>query len=278
MKDAKVLTIQDFSSYGQCSISVALPIISAMGSETVALPVALLSTHTSEFKNYTYVDLCQNLLPSAKHIAESGAIFDYIYIGYLGKSKVVEETEKIINLCKNAVTVVDPAMAEGGKLYDGISLDYVADIIKLCKKSYLSLPNYSEACLMADTKYIAHPDDSYIDKICSSLIKKGINRFAITGVSTDKGLCVIYQNGTSREFLPVKEIQGKYYGAGDVFSSVVVGSLANGYSVKDSLLLAIDFTHKAIELTSQDKDHWYGLKFEKALPYLISKMHNGKSN
>lgn len=273
MKESKVLTIQDFSSYGQCSVSVALPIISATGSETVALPVALLSTHTSEFKNYTYVDLSDNLLPAISHIKQSGGDFEYIYTGYLGKSKVIEKVEKILDLYPAAKLVVDPAMAESGELYDGIPREYVKDIVRLCKKSFLCLPNFSEACLMADTDYSSCPDEALIDSVCDKLLKKGISRFAITGVKSGGDLVVIYHDGEIRRILPAEEVEGKYYGAGDVFSSVVTGCLARGKNILESLEIAIDFTGKAVEETSKDKSHWYGLKFEKVLPRLIEALN-----
>lgn len=274
MKESKVLTIQDFSSYGQCSISVALPIISAAGCETVALPVALLSTHTSEFKDYTNVDLSDNLLPSARHIKRSGGDFDYIYVGYLGKSENIEKVENILGLYPTAKLVIDPAMAESGQLYDGIRPEYVKDITNLCKKSLLCLPNFTEACLMADERYTSYPDARLIDSICDKLSDKEINSFAITGVKLNDDLAVIYQNGSTRKILPVKETEGKYYGAGDVFSSVVTGCLARGADTLKSLEIAIDFTGKAVEETSKDKSHWYGLKFENLLSYLIDRLKN----
>lgn len=269
MKDSKVLTIQDFSSYGQCSISVALPVLSAMGNETVALPVAVLSTHTSEFKDYVYTNLSDKLYDSIRHIKSYGGEFVYIYVGYLGKTKTISVVEKILEMYPHAKFVIDPAMAEGGELYDKIENDYIEQITKLCQKSYLCLPNLSEACFMAGCEYSPLQDKKQITKICDKLFEKGIKQFAITGVKLENTLNVIYGNENNITKLPVKEIEGKYYGAGDVFSSVVVGSLAQGQDVLKSLCLAIDFTQKAVEETSKDKAHWYGLKFEKVLPWLV---------
>lgn len=271
MQDKKVLTIQDFSSFGQCSISVALPIISAMGSEVIALPVAVLSTHTSEFKNYEYVDLSSHMLDFAKHIRKYCPDTYCIYTGYLGKSKTVKDVKKIIELYPSAKLIVDPAMAEGGELYDGITDDYVDEISDLCKHSDLCLPNFTEACLLAGMKYTPRPDKDFTTSLAKTLFSKGIKNFAVTGIDKDERICVLIGNNGDISEIETCKIQGKYYGAGDVFSAVVAGAVSQGKSIRESLELAIDFTGKAVEETSKDASHWYGLKFERLLPWLISK-------
>ncbi|MDE6276248.1 MAG: bifunctional hydroxymethylpyrimidine kinase/phosphomethylpyrimidine kinase, partial [Clostridia bacterium] len=153
MKDCKVMTIQDYSSFGQCSLSVALPIISAIGIETISLPVALLSTHTSGFEGYTYVDLKDNVVPAVNHYKKLGINFDYIYVGYLGSSAAAKAVEEVCKLYPEAQLIVDPAMAENGELYNGINEDFAQSIATLCKKSYIALPNLSEACLLSGVRY-----------------------------------------------------------------------------------------------------------------------------
>lgn len=268
MQEKKVMTIQDFSSFGQCSISVALPILSAMGNETVALPVTLLSTHTSEFKDYTLVDLSDNLLKSAEHIKRYNPDFDVIYTGYLGTSATVAQTLEILKLFPSAKIIVDPAMAESGKLYDGIQNDYVDSVLKLCQESYICLPNFTEACMLAGKEYTSTPDDDFLRTLCRALFSSGINTFAVTGIDNGDSLCVIVgEQGKIRKYSTPK-ITGKYYGAGDVFSSVVAGAIAQGKTVEQAVMLAMGFTGKAVLETSKDKSHWYGLKFEKFLPLL----------
>lgn len=274
MRDNKVMTIQDFSSFGQCSISVALPLISAMGCETVALPVAVLSTHTSEFKDYTFVDLSDNLLKSAEHIKGYNPDFDVIYTGYIGNSKALSEVQKILALFPSSKLVVDPAMAESGKLYDGIDGCYVNSMLELCRKSDLCLPNFSEACMLAGVECKDCPDENFTNSLCSKLFARGIKNYAITGVDSGDNISIIISRNGIISKIQTPKIQGKFYGAGDVFSSVVVGALANGLSVIDSIALATDFTGKAVAETSKDESHWYGLKFEKLLPSLIDALKN----
>ncbi len=276
MKDKKVLTIQDYSSFGQCSLSVALPIISAMGIETVSIPIALLSTHTSGFKGYTYIDLKDNIVPAVKHYKLLDIDFDFIYLGYLGSSAAAKVAEEVCNLYPNAQLIVDPAMAENGKYYDGITNNFSQSIAILCKKSYITLPNLSEACLLSDTKYSPIQTRDSILKICKGLVAKGIKRFVITGIRTKTGMLLAYCDGNEIKFIDTQEVKGDFLGSGDVFASTLTGALANNLDLPQSLDLAVKYTQKTVEVTSLDKAHWYGLKFEKTIPYLIELLNTAK--
>lgn len=274
MKDCKVMTIQDYSSFGQCSLSVALPIISAMGIETISLPVALLSTHTSGFEGYTYVDLKDNVVPAAQHYKKLGINFDYIYVGYLGSSAAAKAVEEVCRLYPDAQLIVDPAMAENGELYNGINEDFAQSIATLCKKSYIALPNLSEACLLSGVRYSRIQTKESILNICKKLEDKGIKRFVITGIRTNQGMLLAYCNDGVVKFIPTQEVKGDFLGSGDVFASTLTGALASGLNLSQSLDVAVKYTQKTVELTSQDKSHWYGLKFEKTIPYLLELVQN----
>ena len=271
MKEKKVITIQDFSSLGQCSLTAALPIISAMGIETIALPIAVLSAQTNCCDDYTYVDLQSNLLPAVEQLKNYGLAFDFIYTGYLGKRTVVDDTIKICKDSSSSFIVVDPAMAEHGELYSGITLDFVDAITKLCKLSDLALPNVSEACMMAGCEYSDILSEDKVKHIVDLLFHKGIKRFAITGIKTLDGMKIAYCDNGKTKFYDLSEISGQFYGSGDVFASTLVGGLANGFEIEKALNLAIDFTGEAIKITSEDESHNYGLKFEKAIPFLVEK-------
>lgn len=278
MQDKKVLTIQDYSSFGQCSISVALPIISAMGIETVAIPIALLSTHTSGFKGYTYVDLSGNLSPAAKHIKSQGLDFGYIYLGYLGKSSIALSCGEIARLFPNAKLIVDPAIAEDGKLYSSLDKDMIENMLDLCRKSYLALPNLSEACFMADEDYSRIKDKNDLLKLSEKLNSKGVERFVITGVRINDKMSLAYCDGISTHILDTQAVEGSFHGSGDVFASSLVGALANDLPLEKSIELAIEYTLQTIKLTSKDKAHWYGLKFEKTIPYLLQLLKKYKNH
>ena len=276
MKDSKVLTIQDYSSFGQCSLSVALPIISAMGIETISLPIALLSTHTSGFEGYTYIDLKDNVVPAVKHYKSLGLDFDFIYLGYLGSSATAKAVEEVCNLYPDAQLIVDPAMAENGSFYDGITNDFVQSISDLCKKSYIALPNLSEACLLSGTEYAPIQTKESILNICQKLVETGIKRFVITGIRTKTGMCLAYCDNNEIKFIDTQEVKGDFLGSGDVFASTLAGALANNIDLPQSLDLAVKYTQKTVEVTSLDKAHWYGLKFEKTIPYLIELLNTEK--
>ncbi|MDE6605170.1 MAG: bifunctional hydroxymethylpyrimidine kinase/phosphomethylpyrimidine kinase [Clostridia bacterium] len=276
MKDSKVLTIQDYSSFGQCSLSVALPIISAMGIETISLPIALLSTHTSGFEGYTYIDLKDNVVPAVKHYKSLGLDFDFIYLGYLGSSATAKAVEEVCNLYPDAQLIVDPAMAENGSFYDGITNDFVQSISALCKKSNIALPNLSEACLLSGTEYAPIQTKESILNICQKLVETGIKRFVITGIRTKTGMCLAYCDNNEIKFIDTQEVKGDFLGSGDVFASTLTGALANGLDLSQSLDMAVKYTQKTVEVTSQDKSHWYGLKFEKTIPYLIELLNTAK--
>lgn len=272
MKENKVVTIQDFSSLGQCSITAALPIISAMGIETIALPVAILSAQTNCCDDYTIVDLKDNLLPAAKQLKTLGLEFDFVYTGYLGKSEIVKDVMTICKTANPSHIIVDPAMAEHGQLYSGITPDYVSAILELCKLSELALPNVSEACMMADMPYSEILSKSQVNTIAQRLLKKGLRRFIITGIKTPEGMKLALCDNGEVIFYDLREIKGQFFGSGDVFASTLVGGLANNLDLDNALRIAIDFTTKAIEITSQDPAHNYGLKFEKAIPYLVEQI------
>lgn len=272
MNDTKVMTIQDFSSFGQCSISVALPIISCLGIETIALPIGVLSTHTSEFKNYNYVDLSKSLYKSAEHINKYCKNIDWIYSGYLGNTENINNVAKIKTMYPNAKLIVDPAMAENGELYSDISQDFVDSIRQLCQQSYVCLPNLTEACMLAKLPYPDKPDKDFIDTLCLSLINNNIQHFVITGIKLDGKLVVAHQNNEQRHLYYTNEIPGKYYGCGDVFSSTLTGCMARGLDICKSIAIALDYTYKSVLSTSKDKSHWYGIKFEQNIPYLINKV------
>lgn len=273
----KVLTIQDYSSFGQCSLSVALPIISAMGIETISLPIALLSTHTSGFDGYTYVDLRNNIVPAVQHYKKLGLDFDYIYLGYLGSSATVKTVEEVCRLYPNAQLIVDPAMAENGQFYDGITEDFAQSIATLCKKSYIALPNLSEACRLSGVEYSRMQTKENILKICHRLADAGIKRFVITGIRTKDGMRLAYYDDNKTKFIETQEVKGDFLGSGDVFASSFVGALANNIDLPKSLELAVKYTQMTVKVTSQDKEHWYGLKFEKTIPYLLELLQETKN-
>lgn len=272
MSYKRILTIQDVSCLGQCSLTVALPIVSACGHETCILPSAVLSTHTGGFTGYTVNDLSGDFPSIREHWLKEGISFDAIYTGYLGSTEQIEYVSDIFDTLKsdNAKIVVDPAMADNGKLYWGFDEEYVKGMRFLCSKADIILPNITEACFLTGMEYKAIYDKEYVDELISKLSDICSGTIIITGVSYDseKIHVVIAENGEQTSYVH-KKISKSFHGTGDIFSSAFVGAYMQGKSMLDAVKIASDYTVECIENTIDDDSHWYGTKFETALPSLI---------
>ena len=274
MLNKKILTIQDISCVGQCSLTVALPIISACGIETAILPSAVLSTHTGGFSGYTFRDLTEDIPAIRKHWEKEGITFDAFYTGYLGSAKQVEYVLDIFNgvSANGAIRIVDPAMADNGKLYPGFPEDFPSYMLKLCASADYVLPNITEACLMTGMEFKTEYDKAYIDELIAALTAAGVKNIILTGVSyaPDKTGVVVYENGEYSYYEHNKLPKGSH-GTGDVYASVFTGALCRGKSAADAARIAADFTFECISSTQASfPEHTYGVCFEPLL-YTLEK-------
>ena len=271
----KVLTIQDISCVGQCSLTVALPIISACGVETCVLPSAVLSTHTAGFSGYTFRDLTEDMPAIRQHWVKEGIKFDAIYTGYLGSTKQIDYVADIFadTAAANCVKIVDPAMADNGNLYPGFDMAFVEAMKGLCAKADYVLPNLTEACFLTGVEYKKTYDRAYIDLILEKLTALGCKNVIFTGVSYAPGKTgiVVLENGVysyyEHDFLP-----NSCHGTGDIYASAFVGALVRGKSAYEAAKIAADYTVACIEATAQEENHWYGAKFEPVLIKLIQSL------
>lgn len=272
MSYKRVLTVQDVSCVGQCSLTVALPIISACGVETCILPSAVLSTHTGGFSGFTFRDLSDDMPAIQKHWQKEGIRFDAFYTGYLGSAKQIDYVLDIFATLgeDGAVRVVDPAMADNGKLYVGFDMLYVEAMKKLCCKADILLPNITEACLLTGKEYRTEYDRAYIDELLEALTALGARTVVLTGVSYREGMTgvAVLEDG-KYSYYEHKKIASGCHGTGDVYASAFVGALMHGKSTVESARIAADYTVKCIENTVGDPNHWYGVKFETALASLM---------
>ena len=275
MNEKKLLTIQDISCVGQCSLTVALPVISAMGIETAILPSAILSTHTGGFTGYTFHDLTENIPAIKEHWKKENIRFDAFYTGYVGSVKQLEYISDIMDELRkpDSIIIVDPVMGDKGKLYPGFEPSFAKEMAKLCKKADVIVPNLTEAAFMLDEEYIesGHTKE-YIERILKKLMDLGCKNALLTGVNLEPGkLGIAAYNGETNEITYYFRdlINGMFHGTGDVFASSFAGAMTLGKSVDEAGKIAVDFTVDAIAKTIDDKSHWYGVKFELALPELI---------
>lgn len=268
----RILTIQDLSCMGQCSLSVALPILSACGHEAVILPSAVLSAHT-EFEGFHCTDLTSNIPNITRHWDNQGIKFDAIYTGYLGSMEELNYVADIFATMRKAgaPAICDPAMGDNGELYTTFDMEYARAMAKLCAKADITLPNITEACFMTGLEYKETYDEAYIRTLLSALADIGISTVILTGVSYEEGTTGIVISDNGKYSYYAHEKYGKRLpGTGDVFASVFVGAYMRGHSLYDAAKIAGDYVLKCIKLTSEDSDHWYGVKFEPLLGELIA--------
>ena len=274
----RIISIQDISCVGKCSLTVALPIISAAGVETAILPTAVLSTHTA-FPKFTFCDLTDEIQPIADTFSELAIDFDAVYTGYLGSFEQIELVERFIADFKtdDTAVIIDPVMGDNGALYTGFTQDFADRMAVLCQKADLLLPNMTEASYMLHLPYREDYDEEYIRSVLRQLTVLGAKRAAITGVGfTENEIGVyLYDAQTERYFSYFNEkIPSSFHGTGDIFASCAVGAYMRGHSLEDALCIAVDYTLECIRLTLQDPEHrFYGVNFEQALPMLIKRLY-----
>ncbi len=272
MKQPRILTVQDISCVGQCSLTVALPIISACGVETCVLPSAVLSTHTGGFTGYTFRDLTDDIPGILAHWKKEGILFDAVYTGYLGSARQIELVEEIFStmLTEGGLKIVDPAMADGGKLYPGFDMAFAERMRRLCAHADILLPNITEACLLTGTEYRETFDEVYINALSDRLLSLGVGTVVLTGVGYRPGKTGVFVRGKSgTHYYEHEKMENGCHGTGDVYASAFTGALMNGFSVNDAARIAADYTLLCIRRTAGDPSHWYGVRFEPVIPDLV---------
>lgn len=269
MEYKRILTIQDISCVGQCSMTVALPILSACGMETCVLPTALLSTHTGGFGKPAVVHFDDSLDAIRKHWQENNITFDAILTGYLGSVAAVEAAEGILDemLAPGGSAIVDPAMADHGRMYSGLSEDYAEAMARLCRKADILLPNITEAAMLSGLPYRGNLDEAYVTELLKAMAHPCV---ILTGVGfePDQTGAAVW-TGERAEYCTHEKIGGSCHGTGDIFAAVFTGALMRGKSLQQAAGIAARFTCRCIENTRQTPAHWYGVRFEPVLPELM---------
>lgn len=268
----RILTIQDISCVGQCSLTVALPILSACGLETAILPSAVLSTHSVGFRDFTFRDLTEDIPSIEHHWQQEGIRFQAVYTGYLGSARQIEMVQDI---CRNLLVpggkkIVDPAMADRGELYPVFDMDFVQEMKKLVGKGDIVLPNITEASLLTDTEYREEYDEEYICGLVDGIHRLGAGTVVLTGVSYDaQSTGVLVSEQGKQTYYRHELLDRGCHGTGDVYASSFVGAYMHGKTVPEAARIAADYTLACIKNTLDDPDHWYGVKFEPVLGELI---------
>jgi pyridoxine kinase len=276
LQQKRIAAIHDISCFGRCSLTVALPIISAAGIEVSVIPTALLSTHTGGIAGYTYRDLSDDMLAIMNHWQSLHLQFDAVYTGFLGSTKQLDIVSKIFDLfaTQGQLIIVDPVMADNGLLYKSFPDTFPQGMRKLCQKADIIIPNITEAVFLLGEPYQKGPyTELYIEQVLKRLAALGPKQIVITGVHfNDKTIGAASYDAASKkvEYAFSELVEGYYPGTGDVFGSVLVGSLLNGCELSKAVRNAVDFTAASIMRTNTAGiDRRFGVHFEAELPKLI---------
>ncbi len=284
-KQKRVAAIHDISCFGKCSLTVALPMLSAAGLETCCIPTAVLSTHTGGFSGYTYRDLTEDILPIARHWNSLNLHFDAVYSGFLGSDRQIDIICRVLDEIASTDTfvMVDPVMGDNGSLYSVFSNDFPVAMRRLCARADLIVPNMTEAFLLLDEPYHHGPyTEQEIHHLLDRLAELCPGQIVLTGVHFDKkmlGAATLDRKIGTREFVLRERVEGFYHGTGDVYASTLLAALLRGFSLSKAASIAADYTVLSILATKEiDKDLRYGVNFERNLPVLMRILEGKEEN
>ncbi|MDD4516826.1 pyridoxamine kinase [Massilibacteroides sp.] len=280
-RQKRVAAIHDISGFGKCSLTVALPILSAAGIEAAALPTAVLSTHTGGISGFTYRDLTDDIRPFTEHWYSLGLHFDAIYSGFLGSFEQLDLVGEFFDKFKtdDNLILVDPVMADNGEMYKIFTPDFAAGMANLCRKADILVPNITEAAFLLGETYKEGP---YSKAFVEGLLKKlseqlNVNKIVLTGVFFDEkelGAATYDRTTGVVDYILAPRIPGYYHGTGDVFGSALLSGLLNGFSLSDSAGIAVRYTTESIKRTFEAKtDIRFGVDFERSIPNFLKDLN-----
>ena len=269
----RLLTIQDVSCVGQCSATVALPVVSACGVECAVLPAAVLSNHTGGFPSWTFRDLTDEMPRVEAEWKKQGIRFDAFYTGYVCESQI-DPILSIMDSCAapGALRFVDPAMADNGKLYAGFGPDFPSKMARLCAGADYILPNLTEAALLLGREPVLDGfGEAFVEETVEGLHALGAKSVVLTGVSFDPALLgTAVSDGSSIRYDFNPRLARAVHGTGDLFAAAFAGAVLRGLDAPAAAALAADVVCAAIGATPDS--HWYGVCFERAIPALCSRL------
>ncbi len=271
----RIATVQDLSCVGKCSLSIALPVLSAMGVECCVMPTAVLSAHTA-FDGFVSRDLTDLLAPVSVHWQQLGLTFDALYTGYLASPTQVDFVEAFFDRFggEHTLRFVDPVMADQGRLYAGFDDGFPEKMRRLCARADIITPNITEACLLTGTLYREQHDEDYVRALLEKLLAFGPRTVILTGVRPADGRMGVAAMDASGEMSVhlTEYIPAVFHGTGDLFASVCVGYLTLGRSTAEAIRRASEYVVRTLRVTAQNPDaRWYGVDFETTLPLLWEK-------
>lgn len=279
IKQKRVAAIHDISCVGRCSLTVALPILSAAGFDTSVLPTAVLSTHTGGFENFTYRDLTDDIRPISDHWQSLNLEFDALYSGFLGSFEQIDLVAHLFDTFQSEknLTLVDPVMADHGELYSIYTPEMAKGMTTLCAKADIIVPNLTEAAFLLDEPYVGEDyDQNYVEELLVKLSQLGSKKVVVTGISFDPSQLGAATYDTETRIFDYAfndRVSDYFHGTGDIFGSTLLSGLLNDFNLNESTQIAVDYTRECILKTVElGQEKRYGVCFERAIPYLIKRL------
>ncbi len=266
----KMVTMQDLSCLGKCSLTVIHPVLCAMGAECAVLPTALLSTHTA-FPAPAVTDLSPQLGPILDHWQAIGARFEGILTGYLGNETQARGALELIDrFSDGALVVADPAMGDHGRLYGGIGPEMVEAHRRICARADLILPNLTEAALLTGMDYREHADVDDCRALSTALLQIGCKSVLLTGFTYGNAVGFYWTDGREECTHTAPKLPKACHGTGDLFAAVTMGALLRGWDAPRAGRLAAEFVRRSIAATQGDTR--FGVQFEGELGWLVAQL------
>ena len=247
MSTPRVIAIHDLSGFGRCSLTVAIPVLSAMGVQCCPLPTAWLSTHTGGFKGYTFLDMTDEMGKAADHWQSLGLKFEAVYSGFMGSEAQMDMVARMIGQFRlpGGLAVVDPVMGDDGVRYATYTDGMCRAMEVLCRKAEIITPNLTEAAFLLGRPYAEMPrDQAGYAALARALSLDGTRSVVLTGVCSgpdDIGAACYDRRLDQVEFVLTGRVPGDYHGTGDVFASVLTGALVRGDTLSRAVRKAVDF-------------------------------------
>ena len=257
MSTPRVAAIHDMSGFGRCSLTVAIPILSAMGLQCCPLPTAFLSTHTGGFEGFTFLDMTDELPQVAAHWKSLGLDFRAVYSGFLGSERQITIVEDFLRKFRgpDTVAVIDPVMGDHGAVYQTYTPAMCAGMTRLAELADVITPNLTEAALLLGSPYRELPTgEAGCREIVERLSLNGRRSVVLTGASTAPELtgAMCFDARTGRtEAVQTRRVPQEFHGTGDVFASVLTGALVQGASLPNAARQAVDFVRACAERTAK---------------------------
>ena len=279
MTTPRVAAIHDLSGFGRCSLTVAMPVLSAMGIQCCPLPTAFLSTHTGGFEGFTFLDMTDEMVKVAAHWKSLGLRFDAVYSGFLGSERQIGIVEEFIQTFRGEKTavVVDPVMGDHGRCYQTYTPAMCAGMARLAERADVITPNLTEAAFLLDIPYKDLPTDpDGCRATAERLSVNGRRSVALTGVSLKRGqtgaMCFDAKTGRT-EAVQTEYVAHEFHGTGDVFASVLTGALVRGASLAEAAHQAVEFIRAcAVRTAAEELPMREGVDFEPLLGLLTGEI------